>query len=105
MSRSLLPNSNRRVGFPEPTYLLRPCHGGTASCPLYYTSPGRAARFVFLADEQKAVEYLGTDIVDKNIRMISLYTPLHVTDFSEFTSSHAEFLLYADDPGPGFDWL
>jgi hypothetical protein len=28
-----------------------------------------------------------------------------VTDFSEFTSSHAEFLLYADDPGPGFDWL
>jgi len=71
----------------------------------YYTSPGRAARFVFLADEQKAVEYLGTDTVDKNIRMISPYTPLHVTDFSEFTSSHAEFLLYADDPGPGFDWL
>lgn len=70
----------------------------------YYASPRSANRFVFLEDEQKAVQYLGTDSVDKNLVALRGLMPLHVNDFSKYMASHPVFLLYAEDPGAGFDW-
>ncbi|MFI5095470.1 MAG: glycosyltransferase family 39 protein [Candidatus Acidiferrales bacterium] len=71
----------------------------------YYASPAWSKRFIFLTDENLEAKYLGNDNMDKNFAVLRPYMPIHVSDFSEFTSSHAEFLLYAEDPGAGFDWL
>lgn len=79
---------------------------GLAYLPFaYYASPNWANRFVFLTDEREAVQYFGIDTADKNLTLLRGYVPLHVSDFSEFTSLHPEFLLYAEDTGYDFDWL
>jgi hypothetical protein len=71
----------------------------------YYASPEWKYRFVFLEDEQKAVQYTATDSIDKNLVVLRRYTPLRMDEFSEFVSCHSRFLLYVEDPGIGFDWL
>lgn len=79
---------------------------GLTYVPLtYYASPLWAKKFIYLADEQKAVQYLGTDSAEKEIQVLRRYKSLEVSDFSEFTSTHHVFLVYAEDPNPGFDWL
>jgi hypothetical protein len=71
----------------------------------HYGSPEWKNRFVYLLDEQKAVQYLGTDSVDKNLVVLRQYMPLETEEFSEFGRAHNEFLLYVEDPRQGFDWL
>jgi hypothetical protein len=71
----------------------------------YYATPPWSKRFIFLTDENLEARYLGNDNMDKNFAVLRPYMPIHVSDFTEFASSHPEFLLYAEDPGAGFDWL
>ena len=71
----------------------------------YYASPEWTQRFVFLTDRDLAVKYLGHDNMDKGFQVLRQYMPLHLSDFNEFTSAHPEFLLYAEEPGSGFDWI
>lgn len=71
----------------------------------YYASPEWAQRFVFLTDRDLAVKYLGHDNMDKGLQVLRQYMSLHLSDFNEFTSAHPTFLLYAEEPGSGFDWI
>ena len=71
----------------------------------YYASPEWSKRFVFVGDADLAAKYLGTDSVDKNVLDLRPYLPIHASEFSEFMSTHSEFLLYSEDPGYGFGWL
>jgi|HubBroStandDraft_2_1064218.scaffolds.fasta_scaffold02490_4 hypothetical protein len=71
----------------------------------HYASPEWKKRFVYLLDEQKAVQYMGTDSIDKNLVVLRQYMPLETEEFSEFGRAHNEFLLYVEDPRQGFDWL
>jgi hypothetical protein len=70
-----------------------------------YASPEWKNRFVYLVDEQKAVQYAGTDSVDKNLVPLRQYVPFAMPDFSDFAPSHPAFLLYVRKPRPEFDWL
>ena len=71
----------------------------------YYASPEWSKRFVFVGDADLAAKYVGTDSVDKNVLDLRPYLPIHASEFSEFVSTHSEFLLYSEDPGYGFGWL
>jgi hypothetical protein len=71
----------------------------------HYASPAFARKFVFLVDEHEAVTYMGTDNLDKNLLVLRSYAPFQVDDYSQFTSSHREFLLYVEEPVTRFDWL
>lgn len=70
----------------------------------YYASPESRKRFFFLQDEQKAVQYVGTDSVDKGIQILQSYVPLQVEPLSEFVADHRTFLFEVEDQG-GFNWL
>jgi hypothetical protein len=84
------------VVIPDPIEFLQLAHSA---------SPAFAHRFVYLADERKAVSYVGTDNVDKNLLVIRSYAPFQVDDYSQFTSSHQEFFLYVEEPVTIFDWV
>jgi hypothetical protein len=71
----------------------------------YYASPEWKKRFVFLEDSSKAVQYMGTDSIDKNLVVLRRYMPMQVDSLPEFVAAHPTFLLYVEDPGAGFDWL
>jgi hypothetical protein len=72
--------------------------------PLVYYSPQRFAnRMVYLADEKKELQYEGTDTVAKLMLGLREFIPLQVKDYTEFITTHREFLIYSDS-GPGW-WL
>jgi hypothetical protein len=70
----------------------------------YYGSPESKKRFFFLQDGQKAVQYSGTDSVDKAYQLLPSYLPLQVEPLSEFVAAHRTFLFEVEDQG-GFNWL
>ncbi len=70
----------------------------------YYASPEVQRRLLYLEDEQKAVQFLGTDTVDRNFPVLKLYMPVQVAPYSEFVATHRTFLLYVMD-AEGFNWL
>jgi len=71
----------------------------------YYASPEWKKRFVFLEDSDKAVQYIGTDSIDKNLVVLRRYMPMQVDSLPEFVAAHPTFLLYEENPGAGFNWL
>jgi Dolichyl-phosphate-mannose-protein mannosyltransferase len=70
-----------------------------------YASRESRNRFVYLVDEQKAVQYLGSDSIDKNLAVLRRDLPFTMPDFPEFARTHQIFLLYTQKPRPVFDWL
>jgi len=78
---------------------------GVAYLPFtYYASPTARHRFVYVTDAEKALQYSGTDNVDKDLRSISRYFPLELRDYSEFVRTNPNFLLYEEATSP-FVWL
>jgi hypothetical protein len=71
----------------------------------HYASPEWKKRFVYLLDESKAVQYLDTDSIDKNLVVLRRYMPLETQELSQFARAHSKFLLYVGDPKEGFNWL
>ena len=71
----------------------------------YYAAPIFSRRLFYLTDEIKALRYQGADTLDKNVLILRDYMPLQVRDFSEFTSSYSEFLVYAEEPDDAGTWL
>jgi hypothetical protein len=79
---------------------------GMAYTPLaHYASPAFFKQLFYLMDEEKELQYQGTDSFDKDIVILRDYMPLQVRDFSEFTAAHPVFLVYGEEPGDGFNWL
>jgi len=71
----------------------------------YYASPEFFRRLYYLADEEKQFKYQGADTLDKHVVILRDYLPLQVRGFSEFTSAHLKFIVYAEEPDDGGTWL
>jgi hypothetical protein len=72
----------------------------------FYASSQWKERFVYLVDEQRSIQYTGTDNIDKEMVPLREYLPAAaMPSFSEFLRAHPEFLLYERNPGTRFEWL
>jgi hypothetical protein len=71
----------------------------------YYASPEFSKQLFYLTDQEKELKYQGTDTFDKNVVILRDYMPLQIRDFTEFTSAHPMFLVYAEEPDDGGTWL
>ena len=60
------------------------------------------AQLVSVVDDGEAKRIAGTDNVDKNIRLLAQFLPLHVEELSAFQSAYRSFILYS---GGDFDWI
>jgi hypothetical protein len=69
----------------------------------HYASPRLRRRMVSLVDPDKAVFYLGTDTVEKNVLGLQRLTPLSVYPYADFVATHPSFLLFSQQSV--FDWL
>jgi hypothetical protein len=79
--------------------------GSTRALQLeYYAEPAWKSRFIFLQDEEKSLQYLGTDSVDRNLVLLKPYVEFQMEPFSEFVARHGQFLLYVEDEDK-FNWL
>ncbi|HEY2119907.1 MAG TPA: hypothetical protein VGH37_12030, partial [Candidatus Acidoferrum sp.] len=57
-----------------------------------------------LQDEEKSLQYLGTDSVDRNLVLLKPYLAFQMEPFTEFVTRHRQFLLYVEDEDK-FNWL
>jgi hypothetical protein len=79
--------------------------GSTRALQLeHYAGPAWKSRFVFLQDEEKSLQYLGTDSVDRNLVLLKPYAEFQMESFAEFVERHRQFLLYVEDEDK-FNWL
>jgi hypothetical protein len=67
---------------------------------MYYSSPDFKNRLVYLADERRELLYTRTDASSKTLSAFTEFFPPRTQDYSEFTATHPEFLLYS----AGLDW-
>ena len=65
-------------------------------------SPALNQRILALVDPPSAVNYAGTDTVDKLVIELHCCMSLRVDEFQSFAAAHPVFLLYSD--GTVFDW-
>ena len=63
----------------------------------YYASHGTAERLVTITDIAGAVDYLGTDTLEKLASAMGSYGSCRVFEFGTFAAAHEEFLLYSTD--------
>jgi hypothetical protein len=78
---------------------------GTRALQLeHYASQGWKSRFIFLQDEEKSLQYLGTDSLDRNLVLLKPYAEFQMESFAEFVARHRQFLLYVEDEDK-FNWL
>ena len=93
----------QKAGYPD--LLVVVSNGLTYVQLTHYESPAWKQRFVFPVDEQKELQYVGTDSMDKNLKILRLYLPQPMPDLTEFSRSNRTFLLYLEEPVHGSDWL
>jgi len=70
-----------------------------------YASPRWKDKLVYLVDPGKAVQYVGSDTVDRNFVPLRQYLPYNMPNFPEFARTHREFLMYVESGESGLDWL
>jgi hypothetical protein len=70
----------------------------------HYASPAWKSRFIFLQDEEKSLQYLRTNSVDRNLVLLKPYLAFQMEPFTEFVTRHRQFLLYVEDEDK-FNWL
>jgi hypothetical protein len=92
----------QKAGHPDLPVVIS--DGNTYLQTAYYASPESRKRIFFLEDEQKAVQYAGTDSVDKGMQIFQIYVHLQAGPLSEFVAVHRTFLFEVEDQG-GFNWL
>jgi hypothetical protein len=71
----------------------------------HYTAGRRATELTYLADVPLALEYTGTDTVERGLLELKRWAPLDVEDFHHFCASHGEFLIYGFPDLDHFGWL
>jgi len=69
----------------------------------HYAPPELLRRVVTLPDPENAVNYSGTDTVDKLVIALKSCEPIAVEDLAHFEAEHQTFLLYSN--GSRIDWL
>jgi hypothetical protein len=78
---------------------------GTSYVQFVYYAPSLARHLIYLVDAQRAVEFTGTDSVDKGLLLLPDYMPLQLNNPDTFLAEHATFLLYRGDSPDAIDWL
>jgi 4-amino-4-deoxy-L-arabinose transferase-like glycosyltransferase len=80
-------------------------HGLTFMAMAYYgaTHTGSPS-FVYVADRDNALRFVGTDSVDRTLLTIQPYAHLPVEKLSEFLTRHDRFLVYSTND-PTWEWL
>ena len=63
----------------------------------YYAAPDVAKRLVTITDPAGAVEYMGTDTVEKLATAMASYDVCRAVDFGSFAKTERVFLLYTTD--------
>lgn len=63
----------------------------------YYFEPPLRNRIVYLVDEARELQVSRTDSASRAQKAFSKVFPIRLADFSEFTTSHKEFLFYVGD--------
>jgi hypothetical protein len=69
----------------------------------HYAPPEWNRRFVFLLDDQQTIAHVGQDSGVIQIRILSHYTPLHITGFADLVNKYPRFLFYSHHAN-GSDW-
>ena len=69
--------------------------------PLYfqlvnYAPPDWTKRLVYLTDEEKDLAFNGDDTTVRVLKAISSDFPVQLDDYTEFTRTHSEFLVYSE---------
>jgi hypothetical protein len=68
-----------------------------AYCQVVHYSPAVwTRRLVCLSDQNKELQYENADSMFVATKGLSEFSPIHLADYAEFTSTHPEFLLYTD---------
>lgn len=67
---------------------------------VYYSQPGWTERLVYLVDAQRELRYTNADTSTKTLSAFREFPPLLVSEYSEFTTKHSEFVLYSKS----LDW-
>ena len=67
---------------------------------VYYFESNLTNKLVYLADAERELRSTGSDTSSMSQLAFSEFFPLRVDSYSEFTSTHKEFLLYSE----GLDW-
>ena len=67
---------------------------------VYYLDPNWTKRLVYLVDREREYKYSTTDTSSVTVVAFHPYFPVRVAEYSQFTATHAEFLLYSQ----GLDW-
>ena len=60
-------------------------------------------RLYAVVDPAAAVDYTGTDSIDRNLLSLRPYVDLRIVDYADFVESHRRFLLVSD--GGVYEWL
>ena len=68
-----------------------------------YIAPDLRHDLYALVDPTSAVDYVGSDSVDRNLQLLRGYVPLQIVDYADFASAHRSFLMVSS--GERFDWL
>lgn len=63
----------------------------------YYAAPDVAKRLVTITDPASAVDYMGTDTVEKLAAAMASYSVCRAVDFGSFAPTERVFLLYTSD--------
>jgi len=66
---------------------------------VYYLPPDWTSRLVFLIDEEREFRHDRNDTGVKIEKALSRFYRMQLVDYTEFTRSHADFLLYAEPEG------
>ena len=67
---------------------------------VHYLDPNWTKHLVYLVDEEREYKYTGSDSSSATMVLFQPYFPIRVAEYSQFATTHREFLLYAK----GLDW-
>jgi len=70
----------------------------------YGASSSESPSFVYVADRDNALRYIGTDSVDRTLLAIQPYAHLPVEKLADFLQRHQRFLVYSLND-PTWEWL
>lgn len=66
---------------------------------VHYCSPDWTRRLVFLTDEGRELSFDRSDTAVRIMKSFQDFFPVRLADYTQFTTQHSEFLLYAEPEG------
>jgi len=70
----------------------------------YYSPPAMKERYVYLADTQRSLRYLGHDTPDRSLSVLRPWFGLNVKPYGSYVESHPDMTVWIA-PNPKWSWL